>query len=400
MRKEMKVKFWAAGVSLAIFGLIWGSPMTAHATSIGEVQSNINKHQNEMDKWNDKASQLEDEQDLIEEQISDLNAEIINTMACIELKEEEIAAKENQISEKIVQIELTQAAYEAAVIREENQRNSMREYTRLTYENKEVTYFSALLSGKGFSEALNLMDNVEKVYTYNLTRLNAYINTKTEVQQLWDQLEIDKTTLETDKVGLEEDRAELAALKTDLDSKLAIKKKESANYDAEIKKAKNAAAAAKKQLAADKAKLKELQAAASKPAKNITVTNTNYASITDGATGSELGKKIAKYGCQYIGNPYVMGGTSLTNGADCSGFTYRIYSDFGYTIPRTSTQQRSAGTGVAYADAQPGDLICYSGHVGMYIGGGLIVHASNKKTGIKVSNAQYRTILAVRRILN
>lgn len=387
-------------MSLAIFGLIWGHPMTAHATSIGEVQSNINKHQNEMDKWNDKASQLEDEQDLIEEQISDLNAEIINTMACIELKEEEIAAKENQISEKIVQIELTTAAYDAAVIREENQRSSMREYTRMMYENKDVTYFSAILNGKGFSEALNQMDYVEKVYSYSLTRLNSFINTKTEVQQLWDQLEIDKTTLETDKVGLEEDKAELASLKSDLDSKLAIKKKESANYDAEIKKAKSAAATAKKQLAADKAKLKELQAAASKPSKNITVTNTNYASITDGATGSELGKKIAKYGCQYIGNPYVMGGTSLTNGTDCSGFTYRIYSDFGYTIPRTSTQQRSAGTGVAYADAQPGDLICYSGHVGMYIGGGLIVHASNKKTGIKVSNAQYRTILAVRRILN
>ena len=95
-----------------------------------------------------------------------------------------------------------------------------------------------------------------------------------------------------------------------------------------------------------------------------------------------------------------MGGTSLTKGADCSGFTYRIYQDFGYSIPRTSSQQRSAGTGVAYSEAQPGDLICYDGHVGMYIGGGLIVHASSAKTGIKVSKAQYRTILAVRRIIN
>ena len=94
-----------------------------------------------------------------------------------------------------------------------------------------------------------------------------------------------------------------------------------------------------------------------------------------------------------------MGGTSLTNGADCSGFTYRVYQEFGYSIPRTSYQQRSAGTGVTYENAQPGDLICYDGHVAMYIGNGMIVHASSAKTGIKVSRAQYRTILAVRRII-
>ena len=110
-------------------------------------------------------------------------------------------------------------------------------------------------------------------------------------------------------------------------------------------------------------------------------------------------QKIAKYGCQFIGNPYVWGGTSLTKGADCSGFTYRIYKDFGYSLPRTSYEQRSAGVGVAYKDAEPGDLICYDGHVGMYIGGGKIVHASNAKSGIKVNNATYRPILAVRRII-
>ena len=93
------------------------------------------------------------------------------------------------------------------------------------------------------------------------------------------------------------------------------------------------------------------------------------------------------------------GGTSLTNGADCSGFTYKIYQNFGYSIPRTSFQQRSAGTEVSYADAQPGDLICYDGHVAMYIGGGYIVHARSAKTGIKVSRAEYRTIFSVRRIV-
>ena len=88
--------------------------------------------------------------------------------------------------------------------------------------------------------------------------------------------------------------------------------------------------------------------------------------MIDSAPGSDLGKKIAKFACQYVGNPYVAGGTSLTNGADCSGFTYRVYQEFGYSIPRTSYQQRSAGTGVTYDSAQPGDLILTVGAGDIY----------------------------------
>ncbi|MDE5894356.1 MAG: C40 family peptidase, partial [Acetatifactor sp.] len=127
--------------------------------------------------------------------------------------------------------------------------------------------------------------------------------------------------------------------------------------------------------------------------------STSYNSIVDNASGSDKGKQIAKYALQFVGNPYVAGGTSLTNGADCSGFTYRVYQDWGYGISRTSYSQRSDGRAVDYSEAQPGDLICYEGHVALYIGGGKIVHASTQRTGIKVSNANYRPIVAVRRII-
>ena len=112
-----------------------------------------------------------------------------------------------------------------------------------------------------------------------------------------------------------------------------------------------------------------------------------------------MGQQIASYACQFVGNPYKAGGTSLTDGADCSGFVQSVYRHFGYVLPRDSTSQRSAGRAVDYANAQPGDIICYAGHVAIYLGNGQIVHASTERTGIKYGNATYRTILSVRRIV-
>ena len=103
---------------------------------------------------------------------------------------------------------------------------------------------------------------------------------------------------------------------------------------------------------------------------------------------------------KFIGNPYVYGGTSLTNGADCSGFVQSVYKHFGISLPRTSGEQGKSGRAVDGLDnARPGDLIWYSGHIGIYIGDGKIVHASNPKNGIITSNATYRTILGIRRIV-
>lgn len=115
-------------------------------------------------------------------------------------------------------------------------------------------------------------------------------------------------------------------------------------------------------------------------------------------SGSSGGGSVASYALQFTGNPYVWGGTSLTNGADCSGFVMSVYAHFGVSLPHSSSAQRSVGRSVSYSEAQPGDIICYSGHVGIYIGGGQIVHASNPSDGIKVSSATYRSILSVRRV--
>ena len=128
-------------------------------------------------------------------------------------------------------------------------------------------------------------------------------------------------------------------------------------------------------------------------------TTADTASSTTASSGSG-GSSVVDYAKQFVGNPYVWGGTSLTSGADCSGFVQSVYSNFGVSLPRTSYEQQNAGREVSYSEAQPGDLICYGGHVAIYMGDGKIVHASNSRDGIKVSdNAAYRTILSVRRLV-
>lgn len=123
------------------------------------------------------------------------------------------------------------------------------------------------------------------------------------------------------------------------------------------------------------------------------------------ASGSSMGSSVSNgqavvnYAMQFLGNPYVYGGTSLTNGADCSGFVQSVYAAFGVKLPRNSTAQRSAGYAVSLANIQPGDIVCYSGHVGIYAGNNTLIHASNERTGITLTSpVTYRTVLAVRRI--
>lgn len=121
--------------------------------------------------------------------------------------------------------------------------------------------------------------------------------------------------------------------------------------------------------------------------------------VNTSAEGLALGQEIANYACQFVGNPYVYGGSSLTNGTDCSGFTMSVYAQFGYSLSHSSGVQMGQGTPVSLDAVQPGDIICYSGHVGLYIGGGQIVHASTESTGIIISNMYYTSPIGARRIV-
>ena len=149
-----------------------------------------------------------------------------------------------------------------------------------------------------------------------------------------------------------------------------------------------------------------IQAALSKQAAAQTTRSSSSSSeiatlppVNTSAEGLALGQQIASYACQFVGNPYVYGGSSLTNGTDCSGFTMAVYAQFGYSLSHSSGVQMGQGTPVSLDAVQPGDIICYSGHVGLYIGGGQIVHASTESTGIIISNMYYTSPIGARRIV-
>ncbi len=148
--------------------------------------------------------------------------------------------------------------------------------------------------------------------------------------------------------------------------------------------------AAKKALASASASNSK---SSSKSSKSSSGSGKSYSSPS-GSGGSS----VVNYGAQFVGNPYVYGGSSLTNGTDCSGFVMSCYSAYGVSLPHSSSAMRSVGYGVSYDEMQPGDIVCYSGHVGIYAGNGTLLHASNKRTGITYSNVNYKNILAIRRI--
>lgn len=387
------------------------------------------------------------EQSVLSTDIEYANAELTDVMTNVMLIEEEI-------NEKNVQIIQTQAQYEEAKAQQEALYEAMKKRAKYMYEQGNVTYMNILLESASYGEMLNKADYAESLYAYDREQLDMFIATRNAAQIYGMQLEDEKSELETAQYELEQEQGYLNALIADYreqyddyEVQLSRLRQTAASYSAELKQqtsainsltdqiaAKNAAREANEkaleetrerretleaELAAAEGANPDAPVSADAPvavrdgddAQTDTASeelreNTSTTAVGSGKTladyaapGSLSGANVAAYAKQFIGNPYVLGGTSLTNGADCSGFVYSVYRQFGVTLPRTSWSQRSAGIEVAYESAQPGDLICYAGHVGIYIGNGLIVHASSARTGIKISNATYRTIVAVRRII-
>ena len=376
--------------------------------------------QNKLNNANSQINDYSEAQGETKEAIDETNAEIVGLMTDIELIKEDIAAKQEQI-------EITQAEYDEAKKQEETLYDAMTQRIKFMYEKGNLSYVQILLTATSYADALNKVQYVEELYEYDRHKLSEYVAAKEAAEAYGKQLEEEKAELETSEMELEEEQAymeevlaEYKATYADYEVKIAKAKQDAAVYTAQVKSQQSNIASLQKQIeqkqkeVAETKKAKEDAYQAEQAANNDSDSDSgsSYSQSSSGSggasggsgyvapTGSATGSNIANYACKFVGNPYVPGGTSLTDGADCSGFVMAVYKAYGISVPRTSWAQGSYGREVSYADAQPGDVIYYGGHVGIYIGGGQIVHASTQKTGIKYSPATYRSIISVRRYIN
>ena len=384
------------------------------ATTIDELKKQKKETQKQLDEANEDISELTEVRKGITDEIEQIDDELVEVMTSISILEDEIADIE-------AQIEVKKAELEEAIRIKEEQYEAMKARIKFMYEKGDATYAQLVFEAKTMGDLVNKAEYIDEMYTYDRQKLAEYIAAMEVVERAKAELEETQEELETTHFELQQEQEELNTL-------LAQKKEEAEDYDNQIAKAKQEAAAYKAQIKQQNNQIRKLEEEArrkaeeerrkaeeakKKAAEEATKANSDSsesssssssssvdtATTINNSSGSGTGKDIANYACKFIGNPYVAGGTSLTDGADCSGFTMSVYQAFGYSLPRSSTAQRSAGTGVTYAEAQPGDIICYAGHVAIYIGNGQIVHASTPASGIKIGSATYREILAVRRIV-
>ena len=409
------------------------------AKSTDELEQQKAQTTAQLNETQDSINDLESKKEAITNQIGELDAQLVVTMAAVETLKTDIANKQTEIEE-------TQQKLEAAQQDQAEQYEALKNRIQYLYENGGNTaWASLLLSGEDLSEILNQAEYTQKMYDYDRECLEKYMEITQQVSDYSDQLATEKAELEASEAEQEAQQAQLQnmlaekkATSADYDAQLADMQAKAAEYESLIEEQnaqiqaiqeQQAAEAAAQAAAEEAARQQEAEAqqaareaaaesnrqsssnSSSDTQNSSSNTNSNTNSNKDNSSKTEdtsdnvspssgTGQDVVNYAVQFVGNPYVWGGTSLTNGADCSGFIMSVYAHFGYSLPHSSSAMRSVGRGVSYAEAQPGDIICYDGHVAIYMGGGQIVHASNAKDGIKISsNAAYRTILAVRRIV-
>ncbi|MBQ8007299.1 MAG: C40 family peptidase [Lachnospiraceae bacterium] len=424
---------------LAACLIITGGTFSVSAATLQEIRDEKQEAQNKkseaesnLKNVNKDIESISEEQEAVEAELEELDAELVDLLLSVDLLESDIGNKE-------LDIERTKEELEEAKARVAAQETAMARRIKFMYERGSSTYLELFLESKSMAEAVNKSEYSEKLYKYDRLMLEKYRLARSEVEDKEAQLEEELHELEEIKEDLNTQKDELNAL-------IAEKQETADNFAAQLSKAKSKASEYKNQISQQSANLKKLnqaeaekiaeeakkkaeeeakrkaeEAAAKKKAQEESRNSEESESSDDSddsddsnsdsgshsesrpsgssvrASGSGTGADIANYALQFVGCPYVAGGTSLTNGCDCSGFTQGVYSHFGISIPRSSYAQSAGGDEVSFDQAQAGDIIYYGGHVGIYIGNNMIVHASTAATGIKISSAFYRSIITIRR---
>lgn len=413
---------------LAVLVLAVQAPLPGRASPVTRAEQERRRAEEEKSRAESEAQQLEEKLGQSRQKEQALEEELVRLLALKDILE-------SDMEELKTQIQGADRDYRQAEEKRQRQYDILKKRIQFLYEEGDITYLDILLKAKNIGDVVSQTEYFRQLYEYDQEIIQRYEKLKQEAAGKKELLEEKQSQLEVMEEENESQQKELEGF-------IAARQKESSGFALELEAAQARAAQAagevirkteeirilrarqeEERIRQEKERIRQEQervrqeqesagqesgAAGREPGgagqeSGSAGTAQDSAGTAGGRSvksigGTEFGRNVADYALQFVGNPYVYGGTSLTGGTDCSGYTQSVYRHFGVSIPRTSGEQAGFGREIPYEDMEPGDLVCYSGHVAMYIGGGRIVHASSRKEGIKVSNdPAYRTIVSIRR---
>lgn len=423
----MNQKWTRAICTVLTSALVFTGPAVEGTTFSGYINSGLEKVYAKTQKQKDaekKKSQAEKELKDKKNEINGLKDQQQTTADDIKNKsaklDEILAAQkklQTDITNKQAEIEQNQKDLAAAQEKQQEQYDAMKKRIQFMYENSaEDNIWTAIIESNGITDMLNRIEYVSDVYDSDRALMDSYQAAVEQVKEIGTKLDNDMNELTAMQDDYEKQQA-------DVEAAIVALENQKEQYASQIAQAQQQADNYQNIITAQGKIIQEQEAAAAAAAAAAARANSSSSSSSydgggagkggsiasdyaagggknPGASTGVSGSSVVSYAMQFVGNPYVWGGNSLTNGVDCSGFVHEVYAHFGISTPRYSQSFKSVGQAVSFDNIQPGDVVVYPGHVAIYAGGGVIVEAQSTKAGITANRSvQCHTILAIRRLV-
>lgn len=425
----MNRKWTRAICTVLTSALVFTGPAVEGITFSGYINSGLEKvyaktqKQKDAEKKKSQAEQnlkdkkneingLKDQQQITADDIKNKSAKLDEILAAQKKLQTDITSKQ-------AEIEQNQKDLAAAQEKQQEQYDAMKKRIQFMYENSaEDNIWTAIIESNGITDMLNRIEYVSDVYDSDRALMDSYQAAVEQVKEIGTKLDNDMNELTAMQDDYEKQQA-------DVEAAIVALENQKEQYASQIAQAQQQADNYQNIITAQGKIIQEQEAAAAAAAAQAAAARANSSSSSSSYDGGGAGKggsiagdyaagggknpgastgvsgsSVVSYAMQFVGNPYVWGGNSLTNGVDCSGFVHEVYAHFGISTPRYSQAFKSVGQAVSFDNIQPGDVVVYPGHVAIYAGGGVIVEAQSTKAGITANRSvQCHTILAIRRLV-